>query len=353
MLIMLILLNFTNPVFPQTEKDTLDVINTAVLEGYTGAYRRVDYDAFVASVHPQLHKMKVTSPTSAGYLTRASLLNYLKKSSPQSMNDVTWEVLDITDSVAVIKIMTNALWDLAILTKHDEDWLVSVIAWDYNTVTDAGDAEKAGLTAEQFVQNLYFGNDTDLVKILHKGVSIRRSVSATELETVGFNKLLEQAKTQKWSGQDDNLEIETKVLAVYKSYATVKIKSKWGVEYFNMRYFEPTWYIVNGIWQRTCSAETGMETNQSIEPKHFQLKQNYPNPFYQSTTIKYNLRISDNVLLKIYDPAGQELETLVNGYQSNGEYNITWYPKELQGGIYFYRLQTNEFSETKKLILQK
>ena len=163
----------------------------------------------------------------------------------------------------------------------------------------------------------------------------------------------EQAKTRKWSDQDNNLELETKVLAVYKSHATVKIKSKWGVEYLNMCYFEPTWYIVNGIWHRMSFAETGMETNQSIEPKHFQLKQNYPNPFNPSTTIKYNLRISDNVLLKIYDLTGQELETLVNGYQTNGEYNITWHPKELSSGLYFYRLQTNEFSETKKLILQK
>jgi photosystem II stability/assembly factor-like uncharacterized protein len=89
-------------------------------------------------------------------------------------------------------------------------------------------------------------------------------------------------------------------------------------------------------------------------PASVTLSQNYPNPFNPSTMIAYNLPKSSNVTLKIYNLAGQELETLVNDFQTAGEHQITWQPKGLPSGIYFYRLQTgHEFSETRKLIFQK
>ena len=92
-----------------------------------------------------------------------------------------------------------------------------------------------------------------------------------------------------------------------------------------------------------------------------QLGQNHPNPFDIETTIPYYLPRSGNVVLKIYNLSGQEIETLVNGYETAGEHGITWRPKGLAGGIFYYRLQAEDpsanagqvFSETKKLIFQK
>ena len=93
--------------------------------------------------------------------------------------------------------------------------------------------------------------------------------------------------------------------------------------------------------------------DESPSPKQFQLFQNYPNPFNPSTTIKYNLIESSNVILKIYNLAGQELATLENGFKTASEHYINWTPKGLPGGIYFYRLRAGIYSETRKLILQK
>lgn len=87
--------------------------------------------------------------------------------------------------------------------------------------------------------------------------------------------------------------------------------------------------------------------------RNFELFQNYPNPFNPSTKIKYQLNRSSYVKVKIFNIAGQEIEILANEFQSAGEYKITWQPKGLPSGIYFYRLQAGDFSETKKLILQK
>ena len=83
------------------------------------------------------------------------------------------------------------------------------------------------------------------------------------------------------------------------------------------------------------------------------LYQNYPNPFNSITTIKYNLPKSDIIILKVYNLIGQEIETLIDCFQLAGEHKINWVAKGLPSGIYFYRLQAGECTETKKLILQK
>jgi len=85
----------------------------------------------------------------------------------------------------------------------------------------------------------------------------------------------------------------------------------------------------------------------------YALKQNYPNPFNPSTTIVYILQESDKISLKIYNLVGQEIETLINGYQIAGEHKIEWNPEGLPNGIFICRLQASEFFKTKKLILLK
>lgn len=95
------------------------------------------------------------------------------------------------------------------------------------------------------------------------------------------------------------------------------------------------------------------ENNFSCRSVHQCLLQNYPNPFNPSTTIQYYLAKSDKVNLKIFNLLGQEIETLVDKFQAAGNYKITWQPGELPCGIYFYRIQTNNYSLTKKLIFQK
>ena len=90
-------------------------------------------------------------------------------------------------------------------------------------------------------------------------------------------------------------------------------------------------------------------------PRTFSLSQNYPNPFNPSTVISYQLPVSSKVTLKIYDLLGREVATLVNEEQSAGRHNyelgITNY--EMSSGIYFYKLQANNFVETKKMLVIK
>ncbi len=96
--------------------------------------------------------------------------------------------------------------------------------------------------------------------------------------------------------------------------------------------------------------------------KYF-LNQNYPNPFNPSTTIKYSIpqdlryetlptgRQVQDVRLVVYDILGREVATIVNQKQKPGNYEVEWNAKEYPSGVYFYKLTTSSFSQTKKMIL--
>jgi hypothetical protein len=88
-------------------------------------------------------------------------------------------------------------------------------------------------------------------------------------------------------------------------------------------------------------------------PVSFQLDQNYPNPFNPSTFISYKLPISSLVTIKVYDVLGREVQTLVNERQAAGNHSVTFNASSLPSGVYFYRLQTGNYSTAKKLLLLK
>jgi hypothetical protein len=81
--------------------------------------------------------------------------------------------------------------------------------------------------------------------------------------------------------------------------------------------------------------------------------QNYPNPFNTTTTIKYKVSEPGFVSLKVFDVMGTEVAALVNEKKPVGEYSIDWNASKLRSGIFFCRLQSGTFSQTKKLVLQK
>lgn len=90
-------------------------------------------------------------------------------------------------------------------------------------------------------------------------------------------------------------------------------------------------------------------------PSGFALEQNFPNPFSNSTTIKYDVTNSGNVSIILFDTFGSEITTVVNQYQQAGEYFIQIDSEglNLSNGIYFYRMTSGTISETKTMILNK
>ncbi len=86
-------------------------------------------------------------------------------------------------------------------------------------------------------------------------------------------------------------------------------------------------------------------------PAGFALEQNFPNPFNPTTTIRYTLPQRSHVLLRIYNTLGQKVTDLVDGEEAAGAHSVIFDGRHFASGVYFYRIQTGEFSQTRKLLL--
>jgi len=93
--------------------------------------------------------------------------------------------------------------------------------------------------------------------------------------------------------------------------------------------------------------------NQNETPDSYSLTQNYPNPFNPTTNINFSIPKDQDVSLKFYNSMGQEVATYVDGFLKAGVYNVDFDGSSLSSGIYFYTLKTNNFVETKKMMLVK
>jgi len=119
--------------------------------------------------------------------------------------------------------------------------------------------------------------------------------------------------------------------------------------------FAGTWGTTTGqsVWRRTYSEIIGINNISAEIPANYSLSQNFPNPFNPSTNIRYELPKNGIVKLDVYDALGREVETLVNEKQTAGTYEVTFNATQYPSGVFFYRLNTESFSETKKMILTK
>jgi len=91
----------------------------------------------------------------------------------------------------------------------------------------------------------------------------------------------------------------------------------------------------------------------NVSSQVYCLDQNYPNPFNPSTQIKYSIAEAGYVKLRIFDILGRLVDELVNGYKDANNYTVNFDASKLTSGIYFYRLECNSFTKTKRMILVK
>jgi photosystem II stability/assembly factor-like uncharacterized protein len=114
----------------------------------------------------------------------------------------------------------------------------------------------------------------------------------------------------------------------------------------------------NVVLKTTNGGLTFISQNINEIPDEFSLEQNYPNPFNPSTKIKFGIPIlreegGRNVIIKVFDLLGREVATLVNETLQHGSYQVVFSAEDLPGGIYFYKLVSNEFVDVKKMMLVK
>ncbi|MCK4787719.1 MAG: T9SS type A sorting domain-containing protein, partial [Desulfobacteraceae bacterium] len=108
----------------------------------------------------------------------------------------------------------------------------------------------------------------------------------------------------------------------------------------------------------TVDYPSGVDDYDLAIPKDFALDQNYPNPFNPETIIEYSLPTAAHVQVTVYNILGQNVINLVNEYQSAGNKRVVWTGTDASGrpvnsGVYFYRLTTDKFDMTRKMVLMK
>jgi len=114
-----------------------------------------------------------------------------------------------------------------------------------------------------------------------------------------------------------------------------------------------TWELTGCLISDTLYGQTNAVTLNHKLPERIELFQNYPNPFNPSTSISFNLSSRSLVTLKVFDLLGKEVETIISKELSAGYYSQKWNASGIPSGVYFYQLQTQNYSITKKLILLK
>lgn len=95
---------------------------------------------------------------------------------------------------------------------------------------------------------------------------------------------------------------------------------------------------------------TSVETH-NTSSTDYRLEANYPNPFNPTTTIRFALPQREHVIVKVFDVLGREVGTLVNEVKQPGRHEVVWDAAGIPSGVYFYRMSTKNFIETKKLVL--
>jgi hypothetical protein len=115
------------------------------------------------------------------------------------------------------------------------------------------------------------------------------------------------------------------------------------------------WWLMARLagWNNpAASLEESHGINEQI-PKELILSQNYPNPFNPTTMIDYQLSMTGDVELGIYNLLGEKIATLVSETQSPGSHTVEWDASGFAGGVYFYKIELGNYQKTKKMVLVK
>jgi endo-1,4-beta-xylanase len=162
---------------------------------------------------------------------------------------------------------------------------------------------------------------------------------------------------------DDNqqLQLYQRIFPLLWRYRAIRGVTFWG--YLEGQMWQSTCYLIRAdytarpafLWlaQFVKNNPAGVPVTASGVPSTFGLDQNFPNPFNPATNIRYKIPLASKVTLRLFDILGREVQTLVNTIQAPGTYTVALNAQNLATGVYFYRINAGNFSETKKLLLIK
>ena len=124
------------------------------------------------------------------------------------------------------------------------------------------------------------------------------------------------------------------------------VASPGGDSLFISDYYARSLRLITGV-------TVGVVNISSLIPEGYAIQQNFPNPFNPETKIVYQIPVKENVIIKVSDVSGKEVETLVNEIQNPGSYQVTFNGINYASGIYYYTIQSGSYLKTIKMMLIK
>jgi len=238
-------------------------------------------------------------------------------------------------------------------------------SWDC-TFTNYIDAYDDLVTLESpFIMNLTFE------QIREDSFELEAEVTLTENITSSNNKIFfvitnwkEYDDVNPWfylvvakSDEEDVLLMNSGETATYNAILDLEMQPEWNYEDLHAVAIIQNWNDLE-ILQAAQKEFISTNVDDPVVVIEASLYQNYPNPFNPSTTISYDLNEQTQVQLSIFNTKGQKIITLINDYKNVGIHSVVWNGSDENGktapsGIYFYKLQTEKYTSTKKMILMK
>lgn len=111
--------------------------------------------------------------------------------------------------------------------------------------------------------------------------------------------------------------------------------------------------MIVDFFDRHLKDESSTIEKGNVDPRSFELDQNFPNPFNFETKIGFEIRKTSQVILKLFNIHGEEVKTLVNEYRAPGVYEVGLGGSNLSSGIYFYQISAGNWCQGRKMILLK
>ncbi|MBL8006428.1 MAG: choice-of-anchor J domain-containing protein [Ignavibacteria bacterium] len=277
-----------------------------------------------------------------------------------------WTIVKTTDggntwarmATEPAQVGTEAGWNNALYIIGTNIWFGTNATKVYHS-TDMGVTWTSGATTGTVNSyGVHFNNPTTglaggpaMVVTTHGGTSYS---AATAPGTTGNLNGIEGAGTDWWALRSDaNIYRSTNGAANWTTAYTQAGAVFQDIDFVDVGGCPKGWAVGNAGAVARMQTITGISNYNNEIPASFNLKQNYPNPFNPTTNINFSLPKSGLVTLKVYDMVGKEVATLVNEVKSAGNYIVGFNASNLPSGAYFYRIESGNFTDTKKMLLIK
>ena len=236
---------------------------------------------------------------------------------------------------------------------HPDDYLSFLASWDYAEIEDLMNGSggisstEENLTQEEYYKKLKKRidrkiNEDPVKKMVKKSFDRTKAAKISKIEKDAMSRTNsnETAKQEIAKMESKYEEAKMKAISIMRTSKSLTREEKDRKQ-------------IEDILLTKTEENKETESFSNIVPAEYSLSQNYPNPFNPNTKINFALPKQGFVTLKIYDITGREIKTLVNEIKQAGYYTVDFNGSNLSSGVYFYKIQTGDFSSVKRMVLVK